>query len=323
MSSEKSLQHPIATLQTTLSNYLVGHDALIQRLIIALLTGGHCLIEGPPGIAKTRAVNTFSQLLSLNFARVQATPDLLPADLTGTDLYRQETGQFEFLSGPLFNHVILVDEINRAPPKVQSALLEAMGEQQITTGNTTRKLDQPFLVAATQNPIEHEGTYPLPEAQLDRFMFHLELSLPDSVRERGILDYVLQEEATTGSQSLEAVATRDDVLDAANACRKIHVSAAVRDYIVRLTTATRGEGSGAAHAEHIAHAASPRGSIYLAEAARALAWLNGRDHVQPEDVASLAADVLNGRISLTYHARANGTTRRDVINAIVDSTPVV
>jgi len=323
MTETSSAQHPLALLQQTLAEHLVGHDTLIQRLIISLLAGGHCLIEGPPGIAKTRAVSLFSQLLALKFARIQATPDLLPADLTGTDLYRQELGQFEFLAGPLFNNVILVDEINRAPPKVQSALLEAMAERQITTGNTTRALEKPFMVAATQNPIEHEGTYPLPEAQLDRFMFHLELSLPDSEHERGILDQVLSENHQNNISSLASITSQEDIQQATVACQGIHLSAAVRDYIVRLITATRDAGSAATQASLIENAASPRGSIYLAQAAQVFAWLHDRDHVQPADVANLACDVLSGRISLTYRARADGRTRREVIQAIVDSTPVV
>jgi len=310
MTEQAPVAHPLSALQQQLSSHLVGHETLIQRLIVALLTGGHCLIEGPPGIAKTKAVSTFSQLLALNFSRIQATPDLLPADLTGTDLYRQETSQFEFLPGPLFSHVVLVDEINRAPPKVQSALLEAMAERQITTGNTTRALERPFLVAATQNPIEHEGTFPLPEAQLDRFMFHLELTLPDATQERDILDHVLSETATANAAPdaapLKPTTSLKQILDAANAYRAVHLSAAVRDYIVRLVMATRGEGAGAAAANSIAHAASPRGSIHLAQAAQASAWLEGRDHVQPSDVAALAGDVLSGRISLSYRC---GTQR--------------
>jgi len=301
-----STNHPIRDLQSALSKHLIGHELLIERLVIALLSNGHCLIEGPPGIAKTKAVNTFSQLLDLNFARVQATPDLLPADLTGTDVYRSDTGTFEFISGPLFNQVVLVDEINRA-----------MAEQQITTGNTTRELQTPFLVAATQNPIEHEGTYPLPEAQLDRFMFHLELSLPGVEQERRILDHLIDDHSSD-SQTLQSLADGESIKQAMNECESIHVSPAVRDYIVRLTTATRG---GAAY--DIAHAASPRGSIYLAQAARAKAWLKGRDHVQPDDVMELAPDVLSGRISLTYRARADGKTGRSIVQSIIDDTPVV
>ena len=312
----------IFPLRDALSKHLVGHETLIERMTIALLTGGHCLIEGPPGIAKTKTVNTFSQLLTLSFSRIQATPDLLPADLTGTDVYRQETGKFEFLSGPLFNQVILVDEINRAPPKVQSALLEAMGERQITTGNTTRALSKPFMVTATQNPIEHEGTYPLPEAQLDRFMFHIELSLPSGSEEREILDHVLNGNINN-STPLNPVMTVTEIQQSIEEVRNIHISSAVRDYITRLVSATRGEGQGGEQAKDIEHAASPRGSIFLANAAQAKAWMLGRDHVQPADVADLTPDVLSGRISLTYRARADGKSTRAVIKAILDNTPVV
>ena len=322
MSAPEQNNTAIAALKRELSNHLIGHEALIERMIIALLTGGHCLIEGPPGIAKTRTVNTFSQLLALSFSRIQATPDLLPADLTGTDLYRQETGQFEFLPGPLFNQIVLVDEINRAPPKVQSALLEAMGERQITTGTTTRELNTPFMVAATQNPIEHEGTYPLPEAQLDRFMFHIELSLPNKTQERNILDHVLTE-SDNESHSLNAIMNASDIERAQKDVRHVHLSEAVRDYITRLISATRGDGKLTEFAKDIEHAASPRGSIYLAKAAQAKAWISGRDHVQPDDVIELAADVLSGRISLTYRARADGKTQRELVKTLVDHTAVV
>ncbi len=321
MNLSSSGSDAIKRLQQSAQQHVLGHEQFIERLTIALLTGGHCLIEGPPGVAKTRTVNVFSQLVNMTFARVQATPDLLPADLTGTDMYRQETGQFEFLPGPLFNHLILVDEINRAPPKVQSALLEAMAEQQITTGNTTRPLPKPFLVAATQNPLEHEGTYPLPEAQLDRFMFHIELSLPNAAQERAILDHSLQDSLQT--TDLIPVAQHNDITDAINAVRQVHVSPAIRDYIVRLTDATRPNADSPTNNSHIAHPASPRGTLYLAHAAQAKAWLANRDHVQPDDVLELAGDVLSGRIALTYKAQASGKTARDVIATIVENTAVV
>ena len=341
------LRERLDAVRATLAAELVGHEALIERLLIALLTGGHVLIEGPPGVAKTRAVNRFAALLDARFVRVQATPDLLPADITGTDVFDQRSGEFRFMAGPLFNHVVLVDEINRAPPKVQSALLEAMGERQITTGGTTRVLDEPFLVAATQNPLEHEGTYPLPEAQLDRFMFFVELGLPGIERERQILDRVLDElganatsprptpsDATVpharengeAPRAADAVAEAPDrafVALARDAASRTFLSEAVRDYIVRLVGATRGLGAGGAVAGEVSQAASPRGSINLALACRARAWLDGREFATPDDVAELAADVLSGRIALDYRARAEGITPRQIVEGILEATPRV
>jgi len=316
--------HPLHGLQPVMAQQLVGLDSLIQRLLIALLCGGHVLIEGPPGVAKTRTIKQFSALLDTGFVRIQATPDLLPSDMTGSEIFHQPSGEFQFKPGPLFNNIVLVDEINRAPPKVQSALLEAMGEHQISTGGITRKLEEPFLVAATQNPIEHEGTYPLPEAQLDRFMFFVQLGLPDRDAERLILDQVLRENSDAlGNTAFAAAAVghAGDVLDARRAVQEVFISDAVRDYIVRLTTATRGEGMGAVSNGEIAHAASPRASINLALASRARAWLKQRDYVTPADVHALAEDVLCGRIVLDYRARANGITERDIVRQILEKTP--
>lgn len=308
--------------RTELAERLVGRDALIERLLIALLTGGHILIEGAPGLAKTRAVKLFSDLIAASFVRIQATPDLLPADLTGTSVLRPEHGTFEFVEGPLFHNIVLVDEINRAPPKVQSALLEAMGEGQITYAGVTRRLNQPFLVAATQNPIEHEGTYPLPEAQLDRFLFYTSLGMPDAAEERSILDLALDERLAPTPATPDAVLDRSAISLARQSVAGVHLSPAVRDFIVRLVAATRGIGAGGEAAGDIEHPASPRGSVGLAAAAQARAWLAGRAHVLPADVDALAIDVLAGRIGLSYRARAEGRTARDVIAAIVERTPV-
>ncbi len=301
---------------------LIGHDHLIERLFIALLCRGHLLIEGAPGLAKTRAINRFSSLINTSFVRIQSTPDLLPADITGTDVYQQHNGDFSFLQGPLFNNIVLMDEVNRAPPKVQSALLEAMGEAQITIGGVTRTLAEPFMVAATQNPIEHEGTYPLPEAQLDRFMFFVNVELPDTFNERLILDTVLDELKATPADSA-ATLTTNDIENAQQAVSSMHLSDAVKDYIVRLVMATRGEGAGGSAASDIAQAASPRGSIFLAQASKAQAWLNQQTYVTPENVEHLASDVLSGRIGLSYQARAEGITSRNVIDNIVQATPKV
>lgn len=311
-------------LRATLAEQLVGLDSLVERLLIALLTGGHLLIEGPPGVAKTRTINRFARLLDVSFARVQATPDLLPADITGTDIFQQQSGEFRFNAGPLFNHIVLVDEVNRAPPKVQSALLEAMGEHQITTNGITRKLAEPFLVAATQNPIEHEGTYPLPEAQLDRFMFFVNIELPGIEQERLILDQVLNEaDPLAESADIDTLGSGELILQARRAVPDVFLSEAVRDYIVRLVGATRGLGAGGKSASTISQAASPRASINLAIASRAKAWLDGRDFATPDDVAALAPDILCGRIALDYRARAAGTTTRQVIQELLDTTPRV
>jgi len=318
--SDSDVHQRFGRVQAELSTRLVGHEALIERLMIALLTGGHLLLEGAPGLAKTKTIKTFADLLDVDFVRVQSTPDLLPADITGTDMYHQQSGEFKFLSGPLFNNVVLFDEINRAPPKVQSALLEAMGEKQITTGGVTRKLSDPFLVAATQNPIEHEGTYPLPEAQLDRFMFFVNVYMPTAALERNILDQVLLEN-TDDFVSIDALCNSQHIADAKSQIKAVHISEAVRDYIVRLVAATRGEGNAGDIANSIAQAASPRGSIFLALAAQAKAWLNGAEFVSPDDVATLATDVLCGRIALDYHARAQGMSNRSVIEHILNATP--
>lgn len=312
-------------VRDSLNQTLAGHDVLIDRLLIAVITGGHVLIEGSPGLAKTRAVNHFASLIDADFVRIQATPDLLPADLTGTNIYQQQTGSFNFIHGPLFNNVVLFDEINRAPPKVQSALLEAMGEQQITAGGCTYQLHDPFMVVATQNPIEHEGTYPLPEAQLDRFMFFVEVSMPNPILEHQILDIVLNENSQIHGQvhARESLLRSHDIATANHAASAVYISDAVKDYIVRLVTATRGYGAGGEQARAIEHAASPRGSIFLARAAQARAWLDGRDHTTPQDVTELAADILSGRIILNYHAQARGVSPRQVIKRILDTTPVV
>ncbi|TCP40419.1 AAA family ATPase [Rhodovulum marinum] len=286
---------------------LIGHGVLVERLLIGLLAGGHVLVEGAPGLAKTRAVRWLARAVDGSFARIQCTPDLLPSDVTGTPVFRPDRGGFEFVRGPVFHNLVLVDEINRAPPKVQSALLEAMAEAQVTSGGETRALPDPFMVVATQNPIEHEGTFPLPEAQLDRFLLHVDLALPDAQTERRILDLVESE------QDAPPAAPRALSLDALHAARRaamaVHLADPLRDYIVRLVMATRAE----AMQSEIEHAVSPRGSLALAAAAKARAFLHGRDHALPEDVAEVATDALSHRLSLTWRARAEGRSPRDVI----------
>lgn len=320
--SKQDLVGQFNTARDALVAQLAGHQTLIERLLVAVITGGHVLLEGAPGLAKTRTINRFAKLLDAQFVRIQATPDLLPADLTGTNVFNQKSGEFNFVEGPLFKQIILVDEINRAPPKVQSALLEAMGEQQISAAGVTYPLADPFLVAATQNPIEHEGTYPLPEAQLDRFMFFVNITMPDPALERQILDLVLNE-SRDNTQPVLAKLQPDDILTARKRALDVHISDAVSDYIVRLVTATRGHGAAGHLSEVIEHASSPRGSIYLALAAQATAWLAGRDFVLPEDVSAMASDVLSGRIVLNYQAQAEGLSQRSVIDSIVQETTVV
>ncbi|PUB19425.1 AAA family ATPase [Yoonia sediminilitoris] len=316
MLQEKSQQSfdQISELRTWLQAGLIGSDTLIQRLLIGVLTGGHVLIEGAPGLAKTRAVKLLAQALHGTFARVQCTPDLLPADLTGTDVFNPETGRFAFAPGPVFHNLVLVDEINRAPPKVQSALLEAMAETQVTSGGKTHPLPTPFFVVATQNSIEHEGTFPLPEAQLDRFLLHVMLEQPDLATERRILDLVESESSggSTRAPQLDPAAVqqaRDDVA-------RVHLSPALRDYIVRLVVATRTAPFDA----EVEHAVSPRGSLALAASARARAYLAGRDHALPEDVDALAQDALAHRMALNWAASAKGRTVRAVITDIQTQT---
>lgn len=314
-----------------LAGSLVGRDSLIERLLIALLARGHVLIEGVPGLAKTRAVRSLADALAVDFVRIQATPDLLPADMTGTTIYHPQTGEFNFSQGPLFSNIVLVDEINRAPPKAQSALLEAMGEKQITVSGTTRKLEEPFMVIATQNPIEHEGTYPLPEAQLDRFLFLVNIELPDAEDEMRILNLVENEIRQTDERRPSTqLLDRQHIADAREEVANIHLSDAVKHYIVRLVTATRSANNGETSAtaqpdltRYIEHAASPRGTLALASGARARAWLLGRDYVLPEDVSELAVDALNGRIVLSYKSRAEGMTARHLISELVEQTAVV
>ncbi len=296
---------------------LVGHAPLVERLMIALLTGGHVLIEGAPGLAKTRSVRRLAEGMEGSFARIQCTPDLMPADITGTQVFRQDSGHMEFLPGPIFHALVLVDEINRAPPKVQSALLEAMGEGQVTASGQTRALPEPFMVVATQNPLEHEGTFPLPEAQLDRFLMHVVLDLPDQQDELAILDLVEGElRAHAGPEA--------PVLDHATLAQmkaevlKVHLSPALKDYIVSLVMATRRDADGLDVASRIRHAVSPRGSLALAASARARAYLHGRAYAVPEDVVALAPDVVCHRMAPTWRAQAAGETARGIFAEILD-----
>lgn len=324
----------VAALRRDLQETVLGQEDLVERLLIALLVDGHLLVEGAPGLAKTRAIKALAERLEADYQRVQFTPDLLPADLTGTEVYRPQDASFVFQQGPLFNNLVLADEINRAPAKVQSALLEAMAEQQISVGHETYPLPSPFMVMATQNPIEQEGTYPLPEAQLDRFLMHVRVGYPDVSREAEILRLVRQESrdeadlaangrrrtdtsSTTTRLPLETLfAARREVLD-------VHLADNVEDYIVRLVAASRD----AAHIDAslgrwVEFGASPRGTLALDSAARAVAWLDGRDYVTPADVQSIAHDVLRHRLVLSFEAEADGVGPDAVIDTLLERVAV-
>jgi MoxR-like ATPase len=299
---------------------IVGQRVLVERMMVALLCRGHLLVEGVPGLAKTLAVKTLGQVLDLKFARIQFTPDLLPADLIGTLIYQQKTGEFVVRKGPVFTNLLLADEINRAPAKVQSALLEAMQERQVTLGDTTHPLPDPFLVFATQNPIEHEGTYPLPEAQVDRFLLKVKVDYPKKDEERQILDRMLSGEAPQVQRSLDVAA----VGRLARTARQVYLDERIRDYIVAIVTATRRpQDVGLPELGRlVAFGASPRATLSFSEASRAVAFLRGRGYVVPEDVKEIAKDVLRHRILLTYEAEAENVTSDSVVERILERVEV-
>ncbi len=302
------------------ASVMVGQQQLLNRLLAALITGNHVLIEGVPGLGKTLSIVTIAHCLDATFRRVQFTPDLLPSDIIGTLIYDARTGVFTPRQGPVFANIVLADEVNRAPAKVQSALLEAMQERQVTIGDRSFPLPAPFLVLATQNPIEQEGTYPLPEAQLDRFLFKLVLDYPSIGEERMILDRMVRSEPET---AVAPVATTADVLEARRALDSVHMEASVRDYIVNLVDATRRPGNyGLKIQPLIRFGASPRASVFLALAARAEAALGGRIFVTPQDVKDVALDVLRHRVLLTYEADAEGVTSEQVIGQVLSAVEV-
>lgn len=309
-------------LKRYLDSQVLGQPALTEGILIALLANGHLLVEGPPGLAKTRAVNALAHGVEGDFHRIQFTPDLLPADLTGTDIYRPETGQFEFQSGPLFHHIILADEINRAPAKVQSALLEAMAEKQITVGRTTYPLPELFLVMATQNPLEQEGTYPLPEAQLDRFLLHLNVDYPDADTELAILQ-LTRNEALQQADVKAPQMTQADIFAARKSILQLHLAPALEQYIVALVLASRQPANYDQQlSQWLAYGASPRATIALERCARAKAWLDGRDFVTPDDIQAVFHNVLRHRIILTYAAEAEGIKTDAVLTKILELVPV-
>ena len=289
--------------------------------MIALLADGHLLVEGAPGLAKTKAIKTLSEGLEADFHRVQFTPDLLPADITGSDIYRPQQGTFEFQAGPLFHNLVLADEINRAPAKVQSALLEAMAERQISVGKNTYPLPDLFLVMATQNPIEQEGTYPLPEAQMDRFLMHILVDYPAPETERAILALSRQEALNDAGTGIEPLSQKT-LFAARQAVNQIHMTEAVEEYLVQLILATRNsESYGGDLDQWLDYGASPRATIALDRCSRSLAWMEGRDFVTPDDIRAIAHDVLRHRLILSFEAEANGITANQVIDKLLDTVP--
>lgn len=316
-------QQTILQLRTHLNERIVGQPHLVDRLIIALLADGHLLVEGAPGLAKTKAIKTLSEGISGDFHRIQFTPDLLPADITGSDVYRPEDGSFIFQSGPIFHNLVLADEINRAPAKVQSALLEAMAERQISVGSNTYALPELFLVMATQNPIEQEGTYPLPEAQMDRFLMHVNVGYPAAEAEREILRLARNEASHQEPPDMEEV-SKNCLLEARQEALAIHMAEPVEEYIVQLILATRDpSGYGAQLSNWLEFGASPRATIALDRCARAHAWLNERDYVSPDDVRAVAADVLRHRLILSFEAEASGIDADQVIEQLLSEVPCV
>jgi MoxR-like ATPase len=304
-------------LQQYLNSQILGQPELTQSMLVCLLADGHVLVEGPPGLAKTRAIKSLADGIESDFHRVQFTPDLLPADLTGTDIYRPETHEFEFQKGPLFHNLILADEINRAPAKVQSALLEAMAERQITVGRTTYQLPELFLVMATQNPIEQEGTYPLPEAQLDRFLMHVSIDYPGAEVEREILA-LNRNEALAESKVTAPSLQQNEIIAARKECLQIYLAPQLEEYIVQIIMATRRPETLEGELKNwITYGASPRATIALERCARARAWLHGRDFVSPEDIMSVTPNVLRHRLILSYEAESEGVTPDMVIDNIL------
>ena len=313
----------ILRLKSYISRHIIGQQKLVDRLLLALLADGHLLVEGAPGLAKTRAIKVLGDGVEADFHRVQFTPDLLPADLTGTEIYRPQDGSFHFQRGPLFHNLILADEVNRAPAKVQSALLEAMAERQITVGRETYQLPQLYLVMATQNPIEQEGTYPLPEAQLDRFLLHVEITYPEAAEERAILELARQEAHRGYEQAESSPVTQEAIFAARDEALDTWMAENLEQYLIQLVLATRNPGAyGDDLAQWLQYGASPRATIALDRCARVYAWLNDRDFVGPEDVQEVVYDVLRHRLILNYEAEAEGITTDHVIGELISRIAV-
>ena len=320
-----SVAQQFQKLEAHASGLIIGQAHLINRMLITLLCDGHLLVEGAPGLAKTRAIKVLAESIEGDFHRLQFTPDLLPADLTGTDIYRPQEGTFEFRKGPLFHNLILADEINRAPAKVQSALLEAMEERQISVGDKSYPLEDLFMVMATQNPIEQEGTYPLPEAQLDRFLLHVEVGYPTIEDERRIL-VLNRNEAKAGVRDAfqpPELLSRTSIMEARQAILNLHLAPELEEYIVNVVVATRNPGAVNGDLEgQVLYGASPRASMGIDRAARAHAWLAGRDYVGPEDIQAVAPDVLRHRLVLSFEAEADGVDAASIVAGVLDGVGV-
>lgn len=313
---------PLQQLEQWLASQIIGQQDLIHKLLIALLADGHLLVEGAPGLAKTRAIKQMAEGIEGTFHRIQFTPDLLPGDVTGTDIFRPQQGVFEFQQGPIFNNLILADEINRAPAKVQSALLEAMAERQVSIGTRTYPLPQLFLVMATQNPIEQEGTYPLPEAQLDRFLMQVNVQYPDAEAEALILKLARNEAGGTTMQAPTEI-SQQTIFEARNAVLALHMAPAIENYIVQLIVATREPGRYDTElAQWLEFGASPRATIALDRCARANAYLHGRDYVSPDDVQAVAMDCLKHRLIISFEAEASGVTPATAVERLLNVVPV-
>ena len=309
-------------LKSYLETKIIGQEDLVRKMLITLLADGHALVEGAPGLAKTKAIKTLSECINAKYNRVQFTPDLLPSDITGSEIYIAQNSSFDFRKGPIFANMVLADEINRAPAKVQSALLEAMGERQVSVGGQTYALPKLFMVLATQNPIEHEGTYNLPEAQLDRFLMYIKIDQPDAIAEKKILHLVRGEVDNTQDDAFAAIDV-DDVLQARSEATKVHMSDELEEYLVQLIIATRNPH----HYDEslrglIAYGASPRATIALDRCAKVNAWLADRDYVTPEDIHNVVYDVLRHRIILTFEAQAEGITPDDIISKLLNLVPL-
>ncbi|MGK7394990.1 MAG: AAA family ATPase [Candidatus Cyclobacteriaceae bacterium M3_2C_046] len=318
---KKALQQKISQVFAEISKVVVGQEQMINRLLVGLFTQGHILLEGVPGLAKTLTINTLAQVLKLDFQRIQFTPDLLPTDLIGTMIYNQKLGTFEVKKGPIFANFILADEVNRSPAKVQSALLESMQEKQVTIGETTFKLDRPFLVLATQNPVEQEGTYPLPEAQVDRFMMKVFVDYPTKSEE---LEIMRRMSNLNFDRSLNEVLSKEDIFKIRDEINKVKISDSLEKYIVEIVFATRNPKAFSLHneANYIQFGASPRASINLNLAAKAIAFFEERDYVLPEDIKEVALDILNHRIILNYEAEADGVSTKDIIKNVLNKVPI-
>ena len=316
------IKNKIISLQKYLESKILGQEDLVKKLLITLLADGHALVEGAPGLAKTKAIKTLSECITAKYNRIQFTPDLLPSDITGSEIYVASKGEFEFRQGPIFANLILADEINRAPAKVQSALLEAMAERQVSIGGKRYILPELFMVMATQNPIEHEGTYNLPEAQLDRFLMYIKIDQPDAITEKKILHLVRGEVAKEKQESFDKLAI-EDILAARREVLNVHTSDAVEEYMVQLIMATR-------HPEkydnklqgYVLFGASPRATIALDRCAKINAWLSGRDFVTPEDIQAVVYDVLRHRIILSFEAQAEGVTVDEIISNLISMVPL-